>query len=206
MAVHSLDGWRLPGCGERCWYRNHDPSDHEQYGRLLERTEQQERPLRTGPLAIDRKALTVTIDGVAISLTPTERRLMMVLARRAEETVSAQELVMSVWGVGYLDTPQATYRHLLRTNIARLRRRLGLNASLIVAVPDIGYRLDVIAPGQSFEPWVAMAGRPITKWSRLWDACRFCGLNDFPHHSRGACSRYACDRQREHERKVGRTP
>ncbi|MCU6500148.1 winged helix-turn-helix domain-containing protein [Rugamonas sp. A1-17] len=73
-------------------------------------------------------------DGEPVRLDPRTLRLLLCLAGRAGELVSADELLSQVWP-GVIVTPDSVYQA-----IASLRRVLG-EASYIVTVPRQGYRL-----------------------------------------------------------------
>jgi predicted ATPase/DNA-binding SARP family transcriptional activator len=67
-----------------------------------------------------------------------QRRLFAVLALRAPEAVSSDELVEAVWG----DEPPSAAGQALQKQISRLRRRLGDGGSLVRHRPP-GYALDI---------------------------------------------------------------
>ena len=104
--------------------------------------------LNHGQLFIDFRAQEVTLDGVEIKLTPTEYRLLALLATNIGRAVSHQDLVEKVWGEEYLITP-----NVLKVHIHRLRRKLGQNdqhPDLIITAGCKGYKLK--APPQSHPP------------------------------------------------------
>jgi two-component system KDP operon response regulator KdpE len=55
----------------------------------------------SGNLTISFDQQRVTVDGNPIDLTPTEYRLLETLARQANHTIPAEQLVMVVWGSAY---------------------------------------------------------------------------------------------------------
>lgn len=55
-----------------------------------------------GALVVDRRALTVTRDGVPVALTPTELRLLLEISRTVGQVLSRQQLLEAVWGHDYL--------------------------------------------------------------------------------------------------------
>jgi predicted ATPase/DNA-binding SARP family transcriptional activator len=87
-----------------------------------------------GHLEVDVSGERVRFEGVK------QRRLFAMLALRAPEAVSADELVESLWG----DEPPSATGQALQKQISRLRRRLGERGSLIRHRPP-GYALDVVA-------------------------------------------------------------
>ncbi|WP_210651096.1 response regulator [Nocardioides sp. SYSU D00065] len=82
-----------------------------------------------------------TRDGVEVHLTPTEWRIVDVLARQRGRLVRQSALLTSVWGPGY-DT-QTNY---LRVHMASIRRKLEVDPSrptVFLTEPGMGYRLVV---------------------------------------------------------------
>ena len=191
-----LDG---PGCGDGCIAATmivalhlfraeveiHDPAAHEAYGRRLGQPE--EAPVLTGALGVDVGNSTVTLDGRPVAPTMTELRILFTLARRVGQTATHAQLATGTWGYGTLETPVETYRHALRVNMARLRRRLHPHGGLISTVPQLGYRLEALpigtaAPTPSDNYYLRIDG-----WATNWDRCRGCGLTDLPHAYGGYC-------------------
>jgi DNA-binding response OmpR family regulator len=79
-------------------------------------------------------------NGRMIDLTPTEFRLLAVLARDSGRAISHKSLLKQAWGADY-DSSRA----MLRIYIRRLRAKLGDNLTdpaLIVAVRGVGYRFE----------------------------------------------------------------
>ena len=104
--------------------------------------------LNHGSLVVDFRAQEVTLDGVEIKLTPTEYKLLALLATNIGRAVSHQDLVEKVWGEEYLITP-----NVLKVHIHRLRRKLGVDhghPDLIITAGCKGYKLK--APPQSRPP------------------------------------------------------
>lgn len=92
-----------------------------------------------GPIRIDFAARTVRRDGVELRLTPTEWRLLAVLARHAGKVLTHRQLLREVWGLHTEDQV-----HYLRVYAAQLRRKLEVDPSrpqLLVTEPGVGYRL-----------------------------------------------------------------
>ncbi len=92
-----------------------------------------------GELVIDPKARVVTKQGRFLSLTPTEFRLLVALARRAGMVVTHGELLSEVWGADWTESPE-----ILRHYIRYLRQKLGdspAQPSLILNQRGVGYRL-----------------------------------------------------------------
>ncbi len=73
-------------------------------------------------------------------LTPTEFRLLAVLARDSGRALTHKTLLKQAWGAHY-----TACRAMLRIYIRRLRAKLGDdldNPRLIIAVRGVGYRLE----------------------------------------------------------------
>jgi two-component system KDP operon response regulator KdpE len=95
--------------------------------------------VEAGPLRIDLGAHTATLHGNELRLTPTEYRLLAVLAQHAGKVVTHRQLLREVWG---LHTEEQV--HYLRVYAAQLRRKLEDDPTrprLLVTEPGVGYRL-----------------------------------------------------------------
>jgi len=79
--------------------------------------------LTVGGLTIDPLARTVTLDDVAVELTPREFDLLHHLAAKAGQVVTKRELLTEVWQVPYGSTDKTVDVHL-----SWLRRKLGETA------------------------------------------------------------------------------
>ena len=94
--------------------------------------------VEVGGLRLDVTDSRATRDGEEIHLTPTEWRIVEVLARRRGRLVRQAELLTAVWGPAY-DT-QTNY---LRVHLAGIRRKLEVDPArpvLFLTEPGIGYR------------------------------------------------------------------
>lgn len=104
------------------------------------RTAQVSDPIvATAAFEIDRSAATVTRNGKAVRLTPTEWHILDVLAANRGKLVSQQQLLIEVWGPGF-----EKQSHYLRVHMAALRRKLEPEASkpqFLLTEPGLGYRL-----------------------------------------------------------------
>jgi len=81
--------------------------------------EMPQAPLTSGELHVDVAQHTVRLAGEEIKLTPTEYRLLCLLARNAGKVISLDRLLTEVWGWQYHgDT------HLLQVAINRLRKKI----------------------------------------------------------------------------------
>jgi DNA-binding response OmpR family regulator len=92
-----------------------------------------------GPLVIDRARCQVTQGGSPIHLTPTEYRLLSVMAERPNHVLSSQELTVRIWG--YYDT---SVRRTLEVHLRRLRVKLAsrpTSSLTVTARRGLGYEL-----------------------------------------------------------------
>jgi two-component system KDP operon response regulator KdpE len=96
------------------------------------------RVVAAGPVRIDLDGGQVTRDGRPVRLTPTERRLLEVMAANAGRLCTHRFLLERVWGPGYGDESQY-----LRVYVANLRKKLDdpTAPQLLLTEPGMGYRL-----------------------------------------------------------------
>jgi two-component system, OmpR family, phosphate regulon response regulator PhoB len=92
--------------------------------------------LQLGPIAIDRAAHVVKVDGRAIDLTPTEFKLLLTLAERRGRVQARAHLLETVWEAA----PDIQTRT-VDMHVQRLRTKLGSAGELIETVRGFGYRL-----------------------------------------------------------------
>jgi two-component system, OmpR family, KDP operon response regulator KdpE len=91
-----------------------------------------------GPLRIDLARREVTVNGAEVRLTPTEYRVLALLARHAGKVLTHRQILREVWG------PNATEAHYVRVQVAELRKKIEADAArprLLVTEPGVGYRL-----------------------------------------------------------------
>lgn len=91
-----------------------------------------------GDLRIDTTALTVTVRGQAVTLTPTELRLLLVLSRAPGRVLTRQQLLEEVWEHGYLGDSR-----LVDNGVMRLRAKIESDPGRPVYVQTVrgfGYR------------------------------------------------------------------
>lgn len=99
-------------------------------------------PVRTGSLVVDLEQQTATIGGQVIAVTPTERRLLLCLARHAGRIVTTEQLLAQVWGDDTGGDAQ-----LVQVNVSRLRRKIEPNRArpiYIHTLPGVGYSLALL--------------------------------------------------------------
>ena len=92
--------------------------------------------LTIGPIAIDRAEHRVSVDDQAIELTPTEYKLLLILAERRGRVQSRAHLLETVWEAA----PDIQTRT-VDMHVQRLRAKLGSGGDLIETVRGFGYRV-----------------------------------------------------------------
>jgi two-component system response regulator RegX3 len=90
--------------------------------------------LRVGALELDRNRHTVTLGAEAVELTPSEFRLLSLLADEPERVFSRREIMRHLWNSDFVGDERTADFH-----IANLRRKLGEDA--LVTVRGVGYKL-----------------------------------------------------------------
>jgi DNA-binding response OmpR family regulator len=96
-------------------------------------------PRAVGALVIDEARRRVTLGGEAIPLTPTEYRLLSLLAARADAVLSRRELAEAVWG-----SYDAGIGSSLAVHLRRLRAKLSrgpVPPPALLTMRGFGYRL-----------------------------------------------------------------
>ena len=93
------------------------------------------RMLRGGGIMIDLNALTVTVEGASIELTPTEYRLLVTLLERRGRVQSRQQLLELAWDIHARIETRTVDMH-----VQRLRTKLGGAGDWIETVRGFGYR------------------------------------------------------------------
>jgi len=92
--------------------------------------------LLIGPLRIDREAHRVSVEGEDVELTPTEYKLLVMLADRRGRVQARSHLLETVWEAA----PDIQTRT-VDMHVQRLRAKLGAAGDLIETVRGFGYRL-----------------------------------------------------------------
>ena len=93
-----------------------------------------------GPLRIDSTAHRVTVDGREVDLTPTEFKLLLLLAERKGRVQPRNLLLEIVWEAA----PDIQTRT-VDMHVQRLRAKLGEAGDLIETVRGFGYRIKNVA-------------------------------------------------------------
>jgi two-component system, OmpR family, response regulator MtrA len=107
-------------------------------------------PIRIGELSIDHSLHQVALGGTVLQLTPTEYRLLSVLAGRPDQVVPREALAKLVWG-----DPDTGTSRTIDVHIGRLRVKLsqaGPTAPQIVSVRGFGYKIVSAAQAQPRRP------------------------------------------------------
>ena len=102
----------------------------------------EERLLRAGPIRVDLDTQQASLEGVDLSLTPTEFRLLQALLERPGRTQSRKQLLERAWDV----EPDESERLQTRTvdmHVRRLRGKLGDIGGWVQTIRGFGYRLKV---------------------------------------------------------------
>jgi two-component system response regulator RegX3 len=92
-----------------------------------------------GGLRIDRSHHRVEVDGRAVRLTPSEFRLLNLLAEHPERVFSRQQIMENLWDATYVGDARACDVHI--SNLRRKLERDAANPSRIVTVREFGYKL-----------------------------------------------------------------
>jgi two-component system phosphate regulon response regulator PhoB len=92
--------------------------------------------VRVGPVAIDRAALTVAVNGEPIELTRIAYKLLLLLAERRGRVQTRPQLLESVW-----EAQADIQTRTVDMHVQRLRAKLGVAGYLLETVRGFGYRL-----------------------------------------------------------------
>jgi two-component system KDP operon response regulator KdpE len=99
---------------------------------------EQRQVLEAGPLRVDLARREVTVEGREVHLTPTEYRVLSLLAQHAGKVLTHRQILREVWG------PNATEAHYVRVQMAELRKKIEADPArprLLVTEAGVGYRL-----------------------------------------------------------------
>jgi two-component system phosphate regulon response regulator PhoB len=95
--------------------------------------------LSLGAITVDRAEHRVTVDGQLIDLTPTEYKLLLILAERRGRVQSRAHLLETVW-----DAAPDIQTRTVDMHVQRLRAKLGPAGDVIETVRGFGYRVKSI--------------------------------------------------------------
>lgn len=98
------------------------------------------RYIKSGDLTIDLEQRHVTVAGRVVDLTPTEYRLLEVLAIRANRTISTETLLDEVWGHQYVGETEHV-KHFIWTLRKKIEADPG-NPQHLITVRGFGYRFE----------------------------------------------------------------
>lgn len=93
--------------------------------------------LSIGSLSVDRAAHRVTVAGSEVELTPTEFKLLLLLAERKGRVQARSHLLQTVW-----DAAPDIQTRTVDMHVQRLRAKLGPAGDLIETVRGFGYRFN----------------------------------------------------------------
>ena len=94
-----------------------------------------------GPLHINRAAMSVTVDGMDVDLTPTEFKLLLTLVDRRGRVQARGLLLETVW-----DAAPDIQTRTVDMHVQRLRTKLGAAGDMIETVRGFGYRFRAAMP------------------------------------------------------------
>jgi len=91
-----------------------------------------------GGLRIDYEKHTVTVDDIPVSLTPTEFKIIVLLAQNAGKVLTHEHMCLQLWG------PYDGASQTLRVNVANIRRKIEkkpTSPEYILTQTGVGYRM-----------------------------------------------------------------
>jgi len=107
--------------------------------RDLDRDTQSRTELRVGGVSIDLARHEVRVDGNAVSLTPSEFRLLQLLAEEPDRVFSRQQIMEHLWRTPYVGDTRACDAHV--SNLRRKIERDHRHPERVVTVREVGYKL-----------------------------------------------------------------
>ena len=107
--------------------------------RELDRQSQSRSELRLGGVLIDLARHTVQVDGRTVNLTPSEFRLLLLLAQQPERVFTRQQIMEHLWQTPYVGDTRACDAHV--SNLRRKIERDPAHPERIVTVREVGYKL-----------------------------------------------------------------
>jgi two-component system KDP operon response regulator KdpE len=90
-------------------------------------------------LALDLERREVSVSGRLLHLTPTEYKLLLILAQHAGKVLTHRQILKEVWGPNHTQ-----HTHYVRVQMAELRKKIEADPSRpkwLVTEPGVGYRL-----------------------------------------------------------------
>jgi len=106
--------------------------------RRLRKKENEESVLKVGEiLVIDRDKMEVTVKGEKVELTPTEFKILLILAEKIGWVFSRERILEKLW-----DYEKDTNKRAIDVHIANLRKKLKEAGKFIKSIKGIGYKLE----------------------------------------------------------------
>ena len=107
--------------------------------RELDRESSTGAQLHVGGIAIDLARHAVTVDGRDVELTPSEFRLLLLLAEEPERAFTRQQIMEHLWRTPYVGDTRACDAHI--SNLRRKVERDHRHPERILTVRELGYKL-----------------------------------------------------------------
>jgi DNA-binding response OmpR family regulator len=107
--------------------------------RELDREPQTRSELRAGGITIDLARHTVTVDGRDVGVTPSEFRLLLLLAEEPERVFTRHQIMEHLWRTPYVGETRACDAHI--SNLRKKIERDPAHPERIVTVRETGYKL-----------------------------------------------------------------
>jgi two-component system response regulator RegX3 len=107
--------------------------------RELDREPQTRSELRVGGIAIDLARHTVVVDGRQVDVTPSEFRLLLLLAEEPERVFTRGQIMEHLWRTPYLGETRACDAHI--SNLRKKIERDPAHPERILTVRETGYKL-----------------------------------------------------------------
>ena len=107
--------------------------------RELDRAPASRSVQRVGGIAIDLARHTVAVDGRDVDLTPSEFRLLLLLAEEPDRVFTRQQIMEHLWRTPYVGDTRACDAHV--SNVRRKVERDPAHPERILTVREVGYKL-----------------------------------------------------------------
>ena len=107
--------------------------------RELDREQTPGSELRVGGVVIDLARHTVTVDGRELELTPSEFRLLLLLAEEPGRVFTRQQIMEHLWRTPFIGDTRACDAHI--SNLRKKIERDSAHPERIVTVREAGYKL-----------------------------------------------------------------
>jgi two-component system response regulator RegX3 len=107
--------------------------------RELDRSAGRRNELRVGGIVVDLARHEVEIDGDAVVLTPSEFRLLLLLAEEPERAFTRAQIMEHLWQTPYVGDARACDAHI--SNLRKKIERDPAHPERLVTVREVGYKL-----------------------------------------------------------------